>query len=307
MNFRLLPRLAPLAAAAMLAAPAALATGDEPTPEQTFERMTVKLWRGVINVATSPIEVPKQLYTTTRDMGVPGPFVGVFKGAFMTLYRAVGGAVEAATFPAPVPGDYAPMLEPAYIWQGWGPKPSPRTEPLTIPEAVHAERKAEAAAEPPADTEGPNSFYYIISKGDTVESIADSFALPAEAILKANPGLRKDTQLTPDTQINIPIQETEEVELQPGTISSNYFEHSVSEGETLENIAATYGITKEAILKANPELRKDTKLANNLVIKIPVPESNGPQEAPAPAPVPMPEPAPAPAPMLEPTPAAADQ
>lgn len=95
---------------------------EDVPPEQVIEKMSVKLVRGVTNVVTAPVELPKQLYTTTRDKGIPGPLIGLFKGVGMTAYRAVFGVLEAAFFLIPAPGYYDPMTNPAYVWQGWRPK-----------------------------------------------------------------------------------------------------------------------------------------------------------------------------------------
>ena len=110
--------------AGLLVASSALAAcnPEDATPEQIIEGQAVKLVRGITNVVTAPVELPKQIYTTTRDRGVPGPLIGLFKGIGMTVYRAVFGAVEAATFLIPAPGFYDPMTNPPYVWQGWARK-----------------------------------------------------------------------------------------------------------------------------------------------------------------------------------------
>ena len=140
MQIRPLPFLAVLVAVGTLgAAPLAAAPCcTDQQPENYFEKMSVKFWRGVVNVATCPVEIPKQIHTTTRDLGVPGPFVGLLKGVLMTVYRGVGGAVETGSFPVPAPKNYEPLLTPAYVWQGWGCKPAEPT-PLTISQAVTPE------------------------------------------------------------------------------------------------------------------------------------------------------------------------
>ena len=90
---------------------------DPPPPEVICEKMSEKLLRGITNVATSPLEVPKQVYYTTRDHGVvTGPFLGLLKGVGMTAYRAVVGTFETAFFFVPAPGYYDPMAHPTYVW-----------------------------------------------------------------------------------------------------------------------------------------------------------------------------------------------
>ena len=108
---------------------AAAVQPEDVPPEQIIEKMSVKLVRGVTNVVTAPIELPKQLYTSTRDRGFSGPLIGLFKGVGMTAYRAVFGVLEAGFFLIPSPGYYDPMINPAYVWRGWAPKCDTSTNP----------------------------------------------------------------------------------------------------------------------------------------------------------------------------------
>jgi len=92
---------------------------DEPKAEFIVEKMAYKLARGVTNVATSIVELPKQSYLTVRDRGDVGYVIGPLKGIGMTLYRAFIGATEAVFFPVPQPGYYDPMIDPDFVWKGW--------------------------------------------------------------------------------------------------------------------------------------------------------------------------------------------
>ena len=83
------------------------------------ERMAVKLTRGVTNVATAIVELPKQIYLTTRSGDKAGMVIGPLKGLGMTMYRAFTGTVETVFFLVPQPGYYDPMIDPEYVWQGW--------------------------------------------------------------------------------------------------------------------------------------------------------------------------------------------
>lgn len=94
----------------------------DPQPEMIAEKMAVKFTRGVTNVFTSIVELPKQTVLTVRDMGPAGYVVGPLKGVGMTLYRGFIGMAEAVFFPVPQPGYYDPMIDPAYVWEGWEPK-----------------------------------------------------------------------------------------------------------------------------------------------------------------------------------------
>jgi len=55
-------------------------------------------------------------------MGPVGYVVGPLKGVGMTLYRGFIGMAETVFFLVPQPGYYDPMIDPAYVWEGWEPK-----------------------------------------------------------------------------------------------------------------------------------------------------------------------------------------
>ena len=95
-------------------------------PEAIAEKMAFKLVRGVTNVATAVVEVPKQSYLTVRDRGAVGYVVGPLKGIGMAFYRLLTGAAETVFFAVPQPGYYDSLIQPEYVWQGWEEK---RVEP----------------------------------------------------------------------------------------------------------------------------------------------------------------------------------
>lgn len=95
-------------------------------PEAIAEKMAFKLVRGVTNMATAVVEVPKQSYLTVRDRGGVGYVVGPLKGIGMAFYRFVTGAAETVFFAVPQPGYYDSLIQPEYVWDGWEEK---RVEP----------------------------------------------------------------------------------------------------------------------------------------------------------------------------------
>ncbi len=119
----MISRLCLFAAAVILAvAPVAWSTPTAPCkmgPDDVFQGMATKLVRGITNMATCHGELPKQAYRTTRDLGVPGAFIGFFKGLGMVVYRGVTGALETALFLVPEPGFYESLTTPTFVWQGW--------------------------------------------------------------------------------------------------------------------------------------------------------------------------------------------
>jgi len=98
---------------------------EQPKPENIVGGMSNKFVRGVTNIATSVVEIPKQSYLSVRDQGAAGLVVGPLKGVGMTIYRAFVGTWEAALFMVPQPGYYDPMVDPDYVWNGWDDQESP--------------------------------------------------------------------------------------------------------------------------------------------------------------------------------------
>ena len=81
-----------------------------------------KASRGLLNLLTGWIEVPKQLHLASSD---PSPLHGfgrgLFKGAGLALIRGGVGLYELVTFPLPHPdhfaSPYTAMELPDYAWQ----------------------------------------------------------------------------------------------------------------------------------------------------------------------------------------------
>lgn len=123
------------ALALVLLVSAQVHANNEQQPENIAAKMAVKFGRGVTNIVTAPLEIPKQTILITRDLGFPGVLVGPIGGVLMTGYRVVIGVAETVFFMVPAPGYYDEMLEPEFVWQGWGAKQEPPTvaEPATLP------------------------------------------------------------------------------------------------------------------------------------------------------------------------------
>jgi putative exosortase-associated protein (TIGR04073 family) len=113
---------------------------EEQQPEAVAEKMAFKLVRGVANVTTSLVEIPKQSYLMVRDRGKVGYLVGPLKGMGMAFYRLFAGVTETVFFAVPQPGYYDSMIYPEYVWQGWQEK---RVEPRIQDVVEPAEKRGE--------------------------------------------------------------------------------------------------------------------------------------------------------------------
>lgn len=81
-----------------------------------------KMGRGVVNVITGWIELPKQISLGKEEENpVVGIGQGLLKGAGLTLLRMGVGLYEAVTFPIPYPRDFASPYEQMelsdYAWE----------------------------------------------------------------------------------------------------------------------------------------------------------------------------------------------
>ena len=77
-----------------------------------------KLGRGVANVLTGWVELPKNIYNTSIEANpLVGITVGTAKGIGMSIVRTGAGVYEIITFPFPLPEDYMPIIEPEFVFQ----------------------------------------------------------------------------------------------------------------------------------------------------------------------------------------------
>lgn len=76
-----------------------------------------KLARGVANVTTGWYEIPKQTSLGGQRRGAPGVLGGFVKGVALGVARTAAGGYEVATFWAPVPADFEPVMRPATVYE----------------------------------------------------------------------------------------------------------------------------------------------------------------------------------------------
>lgn len=72
-----------------------------------------KLGRGVTNTAFGVVEIPKQTVKRAIDTGCSSNYIsGFLVGIGYFVLRELAGIYEILTFPIPVPGHYAPVMDP---------------------------------------------------------------------------------------------------------------------------------------------------------------------------------------------------
>lgn len=77
-----------------------------------------KAGRGIANVATGWLEVPKEVAKQTEKAGdIAGFFVAPIKGIAKGLGRTLAGVYDVVTFLIPIPHDYEPLIEPEFVFK----------------------------------------------------------------------------------------------------------------------------------------------------------------------------------------------
>lgn len=108
-----------LVAALLLGMPGMLeAARRAPAAQTKTYHPADKLVRGITNIITAPLEFPRRLRQRVHgDNTVRGWSLGTSLGLGYTVVRLAAGAYEVLTFPAAAPKNYAPVLEPEYVWE----------------------------------------------------------------------------------------------------------------------------------------------------------------------------------------------
>lgn len=96
--------------------------GDEYRDESCFGQMQHKLGRGLVNLFTGVVEIPKNISREWRKTDpATGVVVGGVKGVGWAATRMAVGAFDTVTFPVPVPANYEPLMLPEYpLPDVWG-------------------------------------------------------------------------------------------------------------------------------------------------------------------------------------------
>src|SRR3990167_4221226 len=76
-----------------------------------------KLGRGIANVITRWVEIPKRITETSQTDGVAAGITwGLLRGFGYGFIRTAAGFYEFFTFPFPAPPDYEPVIQPEFVF-----------------------------------------------------------------------------------------------------------------------------------------------------------------------------------------------
>lgn len=100
---------------------------------------------------------------------------------------------------------------------------------------------------------------YTVRAGDTLYEIAKRFQVSLSALIQANPQITDVNRISPGQVINIPSQRQ-----QPGGRT-----YTVQRGDTMYQIAQRFGVSLDALLRANPQISNPNNITPGQVINIP--------------------------------------
>ena len=101
----------------------------------------------------------------------------------------------------------------------------------------------------------------MVQKGDTLFFIAKRFGVSLDALIRANPQIKDPNLIFPGDIIYIP-----RAPHPPGPSGKTYV---VQKGDTLFFIAKRFGVSLDALIHANPQIRDPNLIYPGDVINIP--------------------------------------
>ena len=103
------------------------------------------------------------------------------------------------------------------------------------------------------------SFTHLVVAGESLSVIAQKYGVSIDAIVEAN-GLKSANQVFIGQRLIIPAPRP------TPTVAAGQRTHTVKSGEVLSVIAAQYGVTMDAIMKANDITNPDRIFAGQVLI-----------------------------------------
>jgi len=122
-NIRNLALISVVVFASLVICPTISSANDDTYRRTTAgHKMFHKLGRGITNILTGWIEVPKNIAINIKKYDpFSGFVVGTVEGTAFTFCRTMSGVYDVVTFPFAVPANYAPLMEPEFILPDiWG-------------------------------------------------------------------------------------------------------------------------------------------------------------------------------------------
>ena len=117
------------------------------------------------------------------------------------------------------------------------------------------------------NTQTENYTFHTIQPKETLYALSIRYAVPATAIIKANPGLSTST-FTIGKTIRIPATQIEDLPITENKEITKEIEYTIQKKETIFRLCRKFDISSSELIRLNPELKKGVKAG--MIIKIPV-------------------------------------
>ncbi|WP_026486240.1 SafA/ExsA family spore coat assembly protein [Caldanaerobius polysaccharolyticus] len=119
---------------------------------------------------------------------------------------------------------------------------------------------------PPAPPMLPCKTYYTVKAGDSMWSIARMFGIPLDCLIRANPQIPNPNLIFPGQVICIPAH-CPPLHHMPHERCRTYY--TVKSGDSMWSIAKMFGVSLDALIKANQQITDPNKIFPGQVLCIP--------------------------------------
>lgn len=132
---------------------------------------------------------------------------------------------------------------------------------------------------PQTKVQNDNDIFYTIKSGDTLYRLSVNYQVSIDAIIEANPGLSaqnfkigqviripQSTQEDYNREVDKRSEELNVSNIQPEVKSRCREMHKVKKRETIYSVSRKYGISEDALIQTNPELKQGMKKGMYLCI-----------------------------------------
>ncbi len=115
---------------------------------------------------------------------------------------------------------------------------------------------------PPPGTCPPNTFAYTVQPGDSMFLIAQRFGVSLNALIAANPQITNPSQIRPGQRVCVPTSSGSQCP--PGST-----QYTVQSGDSMFTIARRFGISLDALIRANPQIPNPNQIRPGQILCIP--------------------------------------
>ncbi|MGZ7440604.1 LysM peptidoglycan-binding domain-containing protein [Paenibacillus sp. TH7-28] len=105
---------------------------------------------------------------------------------------------------------------------------------------------------------------HIVKKGDTLFELSKKYNVPLQKLIEANPQIANPDMLNVGEKVKIPAEA-----VPIGGETGKMYKHVVKQGDTLWKLAKAWGLSLQALIAANPQLKDPNELTVGEIVHIP--------------------------------------